>query len=128
MLKARQWAQALAVALMSALVVNTAAAHGPAKSVHGGVVQVVNDVNFELVLLADGAVIYLIDHDEPLSSAGISGKLTVLNGGAKTEAEISAVGDNKLEARGIKIASGAKVVASLNNVSGKAVTVRFAIK
>lgn len=128
MLKARQWAQALAVALMSALVVNTAAAHGPAKSVHGGVVQVVNDVNFELVLLADGAVIYLIDHDEPLSTAGISGKLTVLNGGAKTEAEISAVGDNKLEARGIKIASGAKVVASLNNVSGKAVTVRFAIK
>ncbi|MBT9493117.1 MAG: hypothetical protein IV107_12410 [Paucibacter sp.] len=113
---------------MSALVVNTAAAHGPAKSVHGGVVQVVNDVNFELVLLADGAVIYLIDHDEPLSTAGISGKLTVLNGGAKTEAEISAVGDNKLEARGIKIASGAKVVASLNNVSGKAVTVRFAIK
>jgi hypothetical protein len=127
MLKARPWALALAIGL-SALGLNTALAHGPAKSQHGGVVQVVNDVNFELVLLADGAVIYLVDHDEPLSSAGIVGKLTVLTGGAKTEAELSAAGDNKLEARGIKIASGAKVVASLNNLDGKAVTVRFAIK
>lgn len=127
MLKAKQWAQVLAVAL-SALVINTAAAHGSAKPQHGGVVQVASDLSFELVLLADGAVIYLIDHDEPLSSAGISGKLTVLNGGAKTEAEIKPAGDNKLGARGIKIASGAKVVASLNNVDGKAVTVRFAIK
>ena len=127
MLKAKQWAQALAVAL-SALVVNTAAAHGGAKPQHGGVVQVASDLSFELVLLADGALIYLVDHDEPMSSVGISGKLTVLNGGAKTEAELSAAGDNKLEARGIKIASGAKVVASLNNVGGKAVTIRFAIK
>ena len=127
MLKARQWAQALTL-ILSALTLNAAMAHGAAKPQHGGVVQVANDVSFELVLLAEGAVIYLVDHDEPMSSAGITGKLTVLSGATKTEAELKPAGDNKLEARGIKIGSGAKVVASLNNVDGKTVTVRFAIK
>ncbi len=123
----RQWASALALAL-SALTLNTAMAHGAPKPQHGGVVQVASDIGFELVVLADGALIYLIDHDEPMSSAGIIGKLTVLNGASKTEAELKAAGDNKLEAKGIKIGSGAKVVASLNNLDGKTVTVRFAIK
>jgi hypothetical protein len=127
MLNARHWMQALMLAA-GALTLNAAMAHGAAKSQHGGVVQVASDISFELVVLADGAVIYLVDHDEPLSSAGISGKLTVLNGTTKTEAELKPAGDNKLEAKGIKIASGAKLVASLNNVEGKAVTVRFAIK
>ncbi|MCV2358295.1 hypothetical protein LNV08_04840 [Paucibacter sp. TC2R-5] len=123
----KYWAQALVLGL-SALTLNTANAHGAAKPQHGGVVQVANDVSFELVLLADGALLYLVDHDEPMSSAGINGKLTVLNGTAKSEAELKAAGDNKLEAHGIKIASGAKVVATLSNVEGKTVTVRFAIK
>ncbi|WP_409993962.1 hypothetical protein [Roseateles albus] len=126
-MKARLWALALALGL-SSLTLTNAMAHGSAKPQHGGVVQTANDVSFELVVLADGALIYLVDHDEPMSSAGISGKLTVLNGAAKTEAEIRPAGDNKLEAKGIKIGSGAKVVASLNNVEGKTVTVRFAIK
>ncbi len=127
MLKARLWALALALGL-SSLTLTNAMAHGSAKPQHGGVVQTANDVSFELVLLADGALIYLVDHDESMSSVGISGKLTVLNGASKTEAEIKPAGDNKLEAKGIKIGSGAKVVASLNNVEGKTVTVRFAIK
>ena len=87
-----------------------------------------NDVNFELVAEADGAAIYLVDHDEPMPSQGISGKLTVLQGSQKSEADIKAVGDNKLSAKGVKIASGAKIVAVLNNVDGKAVTVRFSVK
>ncbi|MCV2367864.1 hypothetical protein [Roseateles oligotrophus] len=127
MLTLKKSAQALILGL-SALTLNNAWAHGAAKPQHGGVVQVANDVNFELVLQADGALIYLIDHDEPMSSAGITGKLTVLSGASKTEAELKPAGDNKLQAIGIKIGSGAKVVASLSNVEGKAVTVRFAIK
>ena len=63
-----------------------------------------------------------------MSSAGITGKLTVLNGATKTEVELKAAGNNKLEAKGIKVDSGAKLVASLKNVAGKTVTVRFAIK
>lgn len=117
-----------AVLALSALTLNTAMAHGAAKPRHGGIVQVANDVSFELVAEADAATIYLIDHDEPMSSTGISGKLTVLNGTQKTEVDIKAAGDDKLRATGVKIGAGAKVVAVLNNVEGKTVTVRFTVK
>jgi hypothetical protein len=52
----------------------------------------------------------------------------VLNGAEKTEAEVKAAGDNKLRATGVKLASGAKVVAVLNNVEGRTTTVRFTVK
>lgn len=103
-------------------------AHGGAKAQHGGIVQLAHDLSFELVLQADGATIYLQDHGKPLSSAGISGKLSILSGGQKTEAELSAAGDNKLHASGVKIPAGAKVVAVLGNVAGKTLTVRFNVK
>lgn len=117
-----------AVLALSALTLNTAMAHGAAKPRHGGIVQVANDVSFELVVETDGATIYLTDHDDPMPSDGITGKLTVLNGAQKTEADIKAAGDDKLRATGVKIAAGAKVVAVLNNVEGKTVTVRFNVK
>jgi hypothetical protein len=110
--------------LMAALVL----AHGAAEPQHGGIVQVANDVSFELVVEADGISIYLVDHDEPMASKGISGKLTVLNGGAKSEAELKAAGANKLRATGIKAPSGAKIVAVLKNVDGKTATLRFSVK
>lgn len=119
--------QAAALTLC-ALTLNTAMAHGAGKPRHGGIVQVANDVSFELVAEADGATIYLVDHDEPMSSKGIAGKLTVLQGSSKTEADVKEAGDNKLKATGIKIAAGAKVVAVLNNVEGKTATVRFTVK
>ncbi len=119
---------AVAVLALSALTLNAAMAHGESKPRHGGIVQVANDVNFELVVEADGATIYLVDHDEPMSSKGISGKLTVLNGSEKTEVDVKAIDGNKLQAKGVKIASGAKVVAVLNNVEGKTATVRFTVK
>lgn len=119
--------QAVAFALC-ALALNPAMAHGAGKPLHGGIVQIANDVSFELVVEADGATIYLVDHDEPMSSKGIVGKLTVLQGTNKSEADVKEAGDNKLRATGVKIASGAKVVAVLNNVEGKTATVRFTVK
>ena len=120
---------AAAVLALSALTMNSAMAHGSGKPHHGGIVQMANDVTFELVVEADGATIHLIDHDEPLASKGISGKLTVLRGSEKTVVDVTAVdGGNKLRATGVKIAGGAKVVAVLNNIQGKTVTVRFTVK
>ncbi|MFG0675550.1 hypothetical protein [Delftia sp. WSY_7] len=116
------------VLAMGMAVMGSAFAHGPAKAEHGGIVQVANDVGFELVAEADGATIYLTDHGLPMSSTGISGKITVLQGTQKAEAAIKAAGDNKLRADGVKIASGAKIVAVLDNVEGKTATVRFAVK
>jgi hypothetical protein len=113
---------------MGALTMKPAMAHGSAAPRHGGIVQVANDVNFELVVEADGATIYLVDHDEDMPSKGISGKLTVLNGAQKSEVDVKATEGNKLRATGVKIDKGAKVVAVLNNVEGKTATVRFTIK
>lgn len=117
-----------ALLALGTLTAPVAWAHGAAGPKHGGVVQVANDVSFELVGDADGATIYLVDHDAPMPSAGITGKLTVLTGTQKTEAEVKPAGDNKLKATGIKLASGAKVVAVLSNVAGQTATVRFTAK
>ena len=74
-----------------------------------------------------GAVIYVEDHGKPMAPTGLKGKLTVLNGAEKTEAELVPAGD-KLEAKGIKLASGAKAVATMTTPAAKAITVRFTVK
>ena len=112
---------------LSALSFNAAMAHGGAKPKHGGVVAVASDLGFELVGTATGAAIYVEDHGQPMAPAGMSGKLTVLNGAEKSEAELVVAGD-KLEAKGVKLAPGAKVVAALTTPTKKAITVRFTVK
>jgi hypothetical protein len=77
--------------------------------------------------IADGAVIYVEDHRKPMPPVGLKGKLTVLNGAEKSEAELVVAGD-KLEAKGIKLASGAMAVSSLVAPAAKAITVRFTVK
>jgi len=77
---------------------------------------------------ADGATIYLMDHGKPMASKGITGKLTVLQGSNKTEADIKEAGDNTLRVLGVKLGKGDKLVAALSNVGGKSMTVRFTIK
>lgn len=106
---------------------NAAWAHGDAAAKHGGVVQASNDLAFELVGTPDGAVIYVEDHGKPMAPAGMKGKLTVLNGAEKSEAELVVAGD-KLEAKGLKLNKGAKVVAALVTPAAKAITVRFTVK
>jgi hypothetical protein len=113
---------------LSSLYMNTALAHGVAKPLHGGIVQKVNDIGFELVAQPDGATIYLMDHDKPMASKGITGKLTVLQGSNKIEADIKEAADNTLRVMGVKLGKGDKLVAALSNVGGKSMTVRFTIK
>jgi hypothetical protein len=107
--------------------INAAFAHDGVKPKRGGVTQTVSDLTFELVPQPDGAHLYVDDHGKPLSPAGMSGKLTVLNGAEKSEAPLVVAGD-KLEAKGIKLNKGAKVVAAVTTANKKAVTARFAIR
>ena len=115
-----------AVLGLAAFGFNAALAH-TSKPKHGGVVQTASDLSFELVGTADGAVIYVEDHGKPMLPSGMKGKLTVLNGTEKSEADIAAAGD-KLEAKGIKLGPGAKVVAALVTPAAKTITVRFTVK
>lgn len=121
-------ALAAVVVAASALTANTAFAHGAAKPLHGGIVQTADDLSFELVAGANGATLYVIDHDDELDVAGTTGKLTALNGASKSEADLKPAGGNKLEAKGISLAKGSKVVAVLTTKEKKTITVRFAIK
>ena len=118
----------MACLALSCLSMNPALGHGEAKPQHGGIVQMANDLSFELVIQADGATIYLMDHGKPVASKGITGKLTVLQGSDKTEADIKEAGENTLRVLGVKLGKGDKLVAALSNVGGKSVTVRFTIK
>jgi hypothetical protein len=117
---------AAAVLGLSVLSFN-ALAHGAAKPKHGGVVATASDLGFELVGTPTGAVIYIDDHGKAMAPTGMSGKLTVLNGAEKSEADLVVAGD-KLEAKGVKLAPGAKVVAALTTPAKKAITVRFTVK
>jgi hypothetical protein len=105
-----------------------AAAHGPAKAQHGGIVQTANDLSFELVKQANGASIYVVDHDDPADVSKMTGKLTVLTGTEKSEAELKPAGADRLEATGIKLEQGSKVVATLSSPGSKTMTVRFTVR
>lgn len=126
MLKHKTLAAAL-LATAGLLAAPVAFAHGAAPK-HGGVLSTANDISFELVPAADGAVIHVEDHGKPLATQGMSGKLSVLQGSAKTEAALQPAGQNRLEAKGVKLASGAKAVAALTTADKKTVTVRFTVK
>lgn len=112
---------------LSVTVAQVALAHGGAKSKHGGIIQASSDLSFELVSGPEGALLYIEDHGKPVSPAGISGKLTVLRGAEKSEVKLTPAGD-RLLAKGLKLQSGAKVVAAINKDGKKVITVRFAVK
>ena len=102
-------------------------AHGNGAAKHGGIVQTANDLQFEMVRKADVVTVYVDDHGKARPTTGASGKLTVLSGSQRSEAPLVPTGQNALEARDIKVASGAKVVASIHFADKQAATVRFAV-
>jgi hypothetical protein len=118
----------IALAAALAALAFEAAAHGEAKPMHGGIVQVAQDLQFELVPQAAGAALYVVDHGKPADASKMSGKLTVLNGTQKTEGVLKPAGGNRLDAADVRLAPGAKVVASIQGATAKPVTVRFTVK
>lgn len=114
--------------VLSATMIGTGALAHTDKAKHGGVVQAASDLSFELVAQGGSAMIYVEDHGKPFSTAGMSGKLTVLQGKDRSEADLKPAGENKLAARGVTLNKGAKAVASLVTHQNKVITVRFAVK
>jgi hypothetical protein len=62
-----------------------------------------------------------------MSPSGLKGNLTVVNGTDKAETDLTVAGD-KLVAKGVKLASGAEVVAMLVTPGAKLITVRFTVQ
>ena len=97
------------------------------KPLHGGVVVVVKDIEYELVAQPDTLQLHLRDHGKSVDVSKASAKLTLLVGSDKQEVELKPAGD-KLEAKGnFKVAANTKVVASVS-LAGKSSSARFVLK
>jgi hypothetical protein len=107
------FAFAALIILAAAAEFNTARAHGGTQPEHGGVVQLVGDMTFELVPAADHVELWVEDDGEEVTSADLAAKLTIVDGGAKSEVALTPAGGNKFEAKGVKLGKGAKVTALL---------------
>jgi len=102
-----------AAALAAAPLAGAAFAHGSMKPVHGGQVALAGETVVELVRGAKGVTVYLSDEDQPVASAGMTGKLIVTEGANKRTIELKGGAGNRFEAPGLKIANGAKVTVVL---------------
>ena len=97
------------------------------KPMHGGVVNTVKDIDYELVASPTALRLYVRDHGKAIDVSKASAKLTLLTGAEKQEVDLRPSGE-KLEATGsFKVISGTKAVAVLS-IGGKQSTARFVLK
>ncbi len=112
----------------ASLAAGVAQAHGVATPNHGGIVQAVGETWLELVVRGDTLELYLEDDGEEMPSAGLSGKLTIVDGAGKKDVALKPAGGNKLEAKGVA-GKGAKVLALLTLADKKTkVSATFTLK
>ncbi|TWO72988.1 hypothetical protein FN976_01755 [Caenimonas sedimenti] len=95
---------------------------------HGGIFVEGKAADVEVVAKPELIQVYVYDHGKPAKLDGAKGKLTLLNGNQKTEAELAPAGD-KLEAKGsFKVAKGTKGIALVTLAGKPAFTARFEVK
>lgn len=126
-----------AIHLMTALFITSTGAafaadghdHGHEhKSLHGGVVTEVKDMDYELVAKPEVLQLHLRDHGKAVDVSKASAKVTLLAGSEKQEVELKSAGD-KLEAKGVfKVTAGTKAVALVTLPGKSAATARFVLK
>ena len=110
---------------IGSLLFNTAAiAHGDETPQHGGVVKVEHEMVFELVRDDSGSSLYLRDHGKPYPTEKLTGNVTVLAAGKKSDATLTPAGTNKMTAD-VTIPDGAKVLVKVKEDGHHSVTVRF---
>ncbi|HEX2545933.1 MAG TPA: hypothetical protein VHL79_13700 [Ramlibacter sp.] len=102
-----------------------ALAHGVAPPQHGGVVQSVKDIDYELAPHAQGLMLYVEDHGNPVSMAGVTGKVVLVHGTQRTEVVLRPAGENRLLATGMQLAGGQRATALLTMPSGRPVVIQF---
>lgn len=110
------------------LAMSGAQAHGTPVANHGGIVMAVGETWLELVAKAGSVELYVEDDGDPMDSAGMSGKVTVVNGASSKEYVLTPAGGNRLEAKGAKVPKGAKVNTVLVLADKTRVPATFTVK
>ena len=113
---------AMALALGLSVYAVTTDAHGGNVPEHGGVLKMVADTSVELVARPASVEVWVEDGGEEIASSGMTCKLTIVQGGATTTAELLPAGGNEFEAKGLKIGHGAKVTVVVAAKEGHAKT------
>ena len=103
----------LLLALVLSTYGNAALAHAEhGQPQYGGVVAEAGEMQFEVVGKDGLLTVYLSNHGSPVPAAGATGKLVALTGTTKSEFELKAIGDNRLEGAG-NIPAAAKLLISV---------------
>ncbi len=120
----------IALGLITSPLAFAAGGHGDDhKPKFGGIVSEGKAFDAELVAKPDLITVYLSDHGKPMSAKGAKGKITLLSGTEKVEADLASTGDTKLEAKGkFNVAAGTKAVVVITPEGKSASTLRFTIK
>jgi hypothetical protein len=120
----------LALGLVAASTAFAAGGHGDDhKPKFGGIVSEGKAFDAELVAQTDLITVYLSDHGKPMSTKGAKGRITLLSGTEKVEADLASAGDTKLEAKGkFNVAPGTKAVVVITPEGKSPSTLRFTIK
>lgn len=106
------------------------AAHAhESKAMHGGVVAVVKDMNYELVAKPTSLELYITDHGKPVDAKDAAATVTLLSAAGKEEVKLAPVGANKLGVTGnFKTGAGTKALAAITMPGQSPVNVRFTLK
>ena len=97
---------------------------------HGGVMNTnpASEVSLELVAAEGVVTVYLEDHETLVETKGAKGTLSIVRGDSTRTVELLPAGDNKVVARGLTVASGDRITATLYMPNGTAILGRFVIK
>ena len=122
--KTIQLISALTIMISSTVYAAESHQHEP---MFGGVVSVVKDINYELIVKPDSISLYVIDHGKVVNVSKASAKLTLLSGAEKQEVTLKPEGE-QLQVTGKFKTTDIKVVALVSGVGQSPVAVRFVIK
>ena len=128
-MKASHLITALCLASTSAAFAADGHDHGHEhKSLHGGIVTEVKDMDYEFVAKPDVLQLHLRDHGKAVDVSKASAKATLLVGTEKQEIELKPAGE-KLEAKGnFKVGAGTKAIVLVTLPGKPAATARFLVK
>lgn len=114
--------------LSTALTVNVAIAHeSHGQPMHGGIVAEAGHAQFEIVGKDGALTVHVSNHGAPVATAGASGKLTVLSGGAKREIALKPAGDDLLQGQGT-LTAGDKLLLNVAWPGQKPLQARAVVK
>ena len=105
------------IVILPFILISESRSHGITEPQHGGIVKVVGDVSLELVNNGNDVKVYILD-DVATDTSGMSGKLKVENDGGKNQYSLTPIKDSGLEALGVSIPSGSKVLAIIVKADG----------